>query len=80
MSNTHRNPTDTEINAVIKFYTSGQIEEARAVLIRLTRKYPNEALLYNFLGVCYATLNQTEAAFGSFESALRINPDNAEVH
>ena len=80
MSNTHRNPTDTEINAVIKFYTSGQIEEARAVLIRLTRKYPNEALLFNFLGVCYATLNQTEAAFGSFESALRINPDNAEVH
>ena len=37
-------------------------------------------MLHNFLGVCYATLNQTEAAFDSFESALRINPDNAEVH
>jgi predicted O-linked N-acetylglucosamine transferase (SPINDLY family) len=70
----------TQINSVIALYSNGQIQEALDSVEALIKDYPNEALLYNICGACYAGLGQLDAAVKSYEQALAIKLDYAEVH
>jgi len=70
----------TEINSVIELYSNGQIQEALDSVEVLIKNYPNEALLYNVSGACYAGLGQLDAAVKSYEQALAIKPDYAEAY
>ena len=73
-------PTQTQINSVIALYSNGQMQEALDAIDTLTKDYPNEALLYNICGACYAGLGQLDTAVKSYEQALAIKPDYSEVH
>ena len=73
-------PSQAEINSVIALYSNGQIQEALDAVETLTKDYPKEPLLYNISGVCYKAIGQLEAAVKSFEKALAIKPDYAEVN
>jgi len=70
----------TEINSVITLYSNGQIQEALDSVEVLIKDYPNEALLYNVSGACYAGLGQLDAAIKHYEQALEIKPDYNEAH
>ena len=77
---TTASPPQTEINSVITLYSNGQIQEALDSAEALTKDYPNEALLYNVSGACYAGLGQLDEAVKRYEQALAIKPDYAEAH
>ena len=68
------------IDSVIELYSNNQIQEALDTAGALIKDYPNEALLYNISGACYANLGQLDAAVKSYEKSLAINPDYAEAH
>ena len=70
----------SKINSVIGLYSKGQIQEALDAVETLTKSYPNEALLFNISGACFAGLRQLGNAVKSYEKALTIKPDYAEVH
>ena len=70
----------TQINSVIELYSDGQIQEALDAVETLIKDYPDEALLYNISGACYAGLGQLDTAVKSYEQALTIKPDYAEAH
>ena len=70
----------TQINSVIALYSNGQMQEALDSVAALIKDYPNEPLLYNISGACYAGLGQLDAAVKSYEQALAIKLDYAEVH
>ena len=72
-------PPKTEVDSVIAFYNNGQMQEALDAVEKLTKDYPNAALLFNLSGVCYKAVGQRDAAVKSFERALEIKPDYAEV-
>ena len=72
-------PLQTQINSVISLYSNGQIQEALDSVEALIKDYPNEALLYNVSGACYAGLGQLDTALKSYEQALTIKPDYAEA-
>jgi tetratricopeptide (TPR) repeat protein len=69
-----------EIQSAIALYKSGQTQKAIDLIKILISKYPNEAMLFNLIGVCYSSLNQLNDAVISFKSALIIKEDYAEVH
>jgi len=73
-------PPQTQINSVIALYSNGQIQEALDSVGALIKDYPNEALLYNVSGACYAGLGQLDIAVKRYEKALAIKPDYAEAH
>jgi len=73
-------PLQTEINSVIALYSNGQIQEALGAVEALIKEYPNEALLYNISGVCYKAIGKLDETVKSFEKALTIKSDYAEVH
>jgi len=73
-------PTNPELDIVIKLYSSGQIESAIISLNLLINKYPNDPSLFNILGACFKVINQMESAIKSFEKAIDLKPDYAEAN
>ena len=69
-----------QANSIITLFSNGQIEEALDSVGALIKDYPNEALLYNISGACYASLGQLDTAVKSYEQAITIKPDFAEAH
>jgi len=70
----------TEIKSVIELYSNGQIQEALDSVEVLIKNHPNEALLYNVGGACYAGLGQLDSAVKHYEKAIAIMPDYADAH
>ncbi len=61
-------PPQTEIDSVIELYSNGQIQEALDSVEALIKDYPDEALLFNICGACYAGLGQLDAAVKHYEN------------
>jgi len=72
-------PPKAAVDSVIALYNNGQMQEALDTVETLTKDYPNAPLLFNLSGVCYKAVGQRDAAVKSFERALAIKPDYAEV-
>jgi tetratricopeptide (TPR) repeat protein len=73
-------PLQAKIDSVNVLYSNGQIQEALDATEVLIKDYPKEASFYNISGICSRMLGKHEAAVQSFEQALVIKPDYAEVH
>ena len=73
-------PLQVLIDPVIELYFNDQIQEALDTAGALINDYPNEAILYNISGACYASLGQMDTAVSYYEKALDIKPDYAEAH
>ena len=73
-------PSQTEINSVIALYSNGKIQEALNTVEAIIKDYPNEPLLFNISGACYASLGRFGRAVRFYEQALIIKPDYAEAH
>jgi len=68
-----------KIDSVIDLYSNGQVSEALDAIKPLFNDYPNESLLFNIRGACYAALGQLEDAVVNYEEALAIKPDYSDV-
>ncbi len=66
---------NNKILSVIYFFTIGQIPDAIDTLEALIKDNPNDALLFNMIGGCYASLGQPDMAVKNYEQALAIKPD-----
>ena len=75
-----QSPLQALIDSVIKLYSNDQIQEALDTAGALIKDYPNEAILYNISGACYASLGQMDTAVNRYEKALDIEPDYADAH
>jgi len=70
---THNN----KILSVIYFFSKGLIPDAINVLEELIKGSPNDALLFNMAGGCYASQGKTNLAIKFYEKALIFKPDYA---
>ena len=70
---THNN----KILSVIYFFSKGLIPDAIDVLESLIKDSPNDALLFNMTGGCYASQGKTNLAIKFYEKALGLKPDYA---
>jgi len=74
----HNLPSE-KIDSVIALYSSGKIEETIDVIGLLTNDYPNEPLLINITGACYASIREFEKAVRSYKKAIKIKPDYVDA-
>ena len=70
---THNN----RILSVIYFFSKGLIPDAIDVLEALIKGSPNDALLFNMAGGCYASQGKNNLAIKFYEKALILKPDYA---
>jgi len=65
----------------VELFNQEQFDEAIAMLKTSLDEDPNQAMIYNLLGMIYLKQNESIAsAIGSFEQALRIDPNYADVY
>jgi len=68
---------NNKILSVIYFFSKGLIPQAIDVLEELIKGSPNDALLFNMTGGCYASQGKTNLAIKFYEKALILKPDYA---
>ena len=69
-----------KINSVMELFSNGNYEKALKTLSFLMETYPNNSLLFNIKGACYAGLGQLENAVKSYKKAVLINPKYSKAH
>jgi len=73
-------PPQQKINSIITLFSSGQIQEALDAVEAVIKDYPDDSVLYNISGACYAGLGHLDAAIKRYEQSLSINPNYSEAH
>ena len=76
----HEESPQEQIKPILKLFFSGQTQEALNAVEVLIKDYPNESLLFNISGACYASLGQFDAAVKDYEKAIAIKPDYSKAH
>jgi len=69
-----------KIDSVIELFTSGKTQLTLDAIDALSEIYPNEPVLFNIKGACYATLGQLNKAILIYKKAISIMPDYADLH
>jgi len=78
MSN--RKPSQAKIDYILNLFKSNQIQQSLDCIKKLAKDYPDNSLLLNIRGACYAGLGQLDLAVQNYEKALSIKPDYAKAH
>ena len=73
-------PPQLQINPILDLFTNGQMQAALDALDTLSTDYPDDSLLLNIRGACYAGLGQKDAAVESYKKAVLLKPDYAKAH
>jgi len=55
----------------------GEPENARKLLEQASRLKPTAGAVFRYMGECYATLNQVDAAIAAYKRAIKQNPGDA---
>ena len=76
----HKKSPQELIKPILELFSNGEIQEALDAVEVLIKAYPNESLLFNISGACYAGLGQFDAAINNYKKSLAIKPDYAEAH
>lgn len=70
-----------DFQEALKYFQSDQYNQAIDTLQKCLGKDPNQAQVYNLLGLIYLKQGQSiESAIGSFEQAIRIEPKYADAY
>ena len=69
-----------KINQILSLFSAGEIQTALDSAKELIKDFPNEEILFNISGACYASLGDHNAAIKNYEKAIIIKPDYAKAH
>jgi len=69
-----------KINEVLSLFSAGEIQLALDSAKNLIKDFPNEEILFNIVGACYAGLGDHNSAVKNYEKAIIIKPDYAKAH
>ena len=69
--------SENKILSVIYFFSQGNIQKALEALNMLVEKNPRDALLFNMLGGCFASIGKIEMAINNYQKALEFKPEYA---
>jgi len=74
------NLTQADVDQVVAWLGTGEIERAVDQTRLLITLAPREALLPNILGMALAQLGRSSEAIAAFRNAVKVNPQYAEAH
>jgi len=75
-----KKPPQEKINYVLNLFKRNQIQQALDFIDTLSKDYPDNSILLNICGACYASLGQLDIAVQNYEKAISIKPDYAKAY
>ncbi len=73
-------PSQADLNALIKLYMSGQAAAVEILVKQYLKKYPGAAVLHMLLGAALSDQSRFSDAVVSYQQALALDPNYAEAH
>jgi len=73
-------PLQDQLKPIIDLYSKGEVQEALDSIEALKKNYPNEPLIFNINGACFAGLGQLDSAIKCYKKAISISPNYADAH
>ena len=80
MTDVNDQTPQSEIDSIIALFSDNKLQTALDKIKALTKSFPEDSLLHNITGACYAGLGQLGSAMKSYEKAIAIKPDYAKAH
>ena len=74
------NPSQEQMNGLIRLYDSGRIEETEQACRKMLEDFPESVLVTNVMGSALQAQGKFEEAVGVFDEAIRLMPGFAEAH
>ena len=75
-----QNPSENQIQHLIKLYNQDQLGEVFEQTSTLTKQYPNSLVLWNLSGASAAQIGKLDEAIDAFKKAISIKPDYADAY
>jgi len=69
-----------QIDLILSLFTNGKAQEAIDKLEPLIKNRPDDAVLFNISGACYAQLGEPIIAMRKYEKAIELNPNYSEAY
>lgn len=69
-----------KIDLIIELFNGGDLEQALKNIDNLIINYPNDPILLNIEGACYAGIGKLNKAAACYKKAISIKPDFADFH
>ena len=76
----HKVSFQNEIDSLISLFSKGHFKKALNVSLNLIESYPEESILLNIGGACYAGLSQHDSAINFYQKSISIKPDYSKAH
>jgi predicted TPR repeat methyltransferase len=68
------------IEIILKLFYANKFNKAIDILNNVSMNYPNEPILYNIKGACFAGIGDEKNAIKSYEQAIRLDPSYAKAY
>jgi tetratricopeptide (TPR) repeat protein len=75
-----QDPPQEQLQALINFYSQGQLQQALTQAEILVQHFPQSDILFNIQGAVLKSLGQLELSVEAYTKALAISPDYADAH
>ena len=69
-----------QLDLIISLFSNGKVQEALDQLDPLIKDNPNDAVLFNIKGACYAQIGEPIMAMKQYEKAVQIDPNYSEAY
>ncbi|MFL2788339.1 MAG: tetratricopeptide repeat protein [Paracoccaceae bacterium] len=69
-----------QIDLILSLFTNGKAQEAIDELEPLIKNRPDDAVLFNISGACYAQLGEPIIAMRKYDKAIELNPKYSEAY
>lgn len=73
-------PPRADYERLVQLYQSGQFEEVVERATLMSRRFPAAFIVHNILGLSKAGLENWDSAITSYQEAIRLSPNTAELH
>ena len=73
-------PPNEQLQNIIALYKKGEFDYVIRKTKQLVKQFPNDPILYNFIGVCQTKLNQYKPAIETYKTILKINPVDPDAY
>ena len=70
----------SNIDSIIALFSLKKFQDALSAIDELIVENPNDALLFNIRGACYAGLDKINLARDNYEKAIELNPEYSKAH
>ena len=71
---------NSQLDLIISLFSNGKVQEVLNQIDPLIKDNPNDAVLFNIRGACYAKIGEPIMSIQQYDEAIGIDPNYSEAY